>query len=416
MQNVDVIVLGAGIVGAATAHSLLSRGQQVALVDRDPPGKATSYGNAGILESNSYLPMSFPREAAALLRYASNRAPEAHYHLSHLPQSIPWLLALRAQSGKAGKQHFFEAMHPLLLKLVDAHYRLAKSVDTEHLYRHTGVLRLYSSANGFSGAREELEIADRAGAHYELLDNAAVQALEPHIKAPVYRGVYWPDSHTVSDPGQVSAAIAEHFAASGGSFVQADALGLRHIDGLWQLDTPDGTLRAPKSVVCLGPWSMQLLKQLGYKFPLASVRGYHTHLRGIGNATLERPIIDMENGFVLSPMQKGYRLTSAYEFAALDSPPTSVQIDRLLPAARKLFPVDEEIDSERWVGARPCFPDTLPIVDRACNHNGLWLNFGHSYLGFSLGPICGELLAEWICDGQPSADLSPFTASRFNSR
>ena len=413
MRNVDVVVLGAGIVGASTAHALLRRGKHVALIDRDTPGNATSYGNAGILESNSYLPISFPREASELLRYASNRAPEAHYHISHLPKSAPWLMALRGKSGEQAKQHFFAAMLPLLTRLVDAHYQLAAQTGTAELYRHTGVLRLYSSAKSFAGAGSQLAFADRAGTRYELLDNNGVRELEPHLTKVVHKGILWPESHTVSNPGRVSAAIAEHFSHNGGQLVQADARAVQHRDGKWQLDISEGPIIADQLVVALGPWSMEFLRELGYNFPLASVRGYHTHLGANGDASLSRPVVDMEKGFVLSPMQQGFRLTSAYEFAALDSPPTPVQIDRLLPEARQLIPLGDEIDSKRWVGARPCFPDTLPLIDRASNHPGLWFNFGHSYLGFSLGPLCGELLAARICDEQVPVDLSPFSAGRF---
>lgn len=387
----------------------------MALVDRSTPGNATSYGNAGILESNSYLPISFPREATQLLRYASNRAPEAHYHFSHLPKSAPWLLALREQSDQQARTHFFSAMLPLLTQLVDAHYELARHTGTAALYRHTGVLRLYASEKGFAGAAQQLAFADQAGTRYQVLDDNAVRELEPHLIRRVHRGILWPESHTVSNPGRISAAIAECVAANGGVLVQADAKNLQRDGDQWQLAGGDGGVCAPQLVVALGPWSKELLGRFGYDFPLASVRGYHTHLSGAAGASLTRPVVDMEKGFVLSPMQQGYRLTSAYEFAALDSPPTPVQIDRLLPAARKLFPLGDEIDSNRWVGSRPCFPDTLPLIDRSERHEGLWFNFGHSYLGFSLGPLCGELLAARMCDEPDTLDLAPFSARRFSA-
>lgn len=408
--------MGAGIIGASTAHALLRRGQSVALVDRSTPGNATSYGNAGILESNSYLPISFPHQTSELLRYASNRAPEAHYHISHLPKSAPWLLALRGKSDQQAKSHFFESMFPLLTRLVDAHYQLARHTGTENLYRHTGILRLYSSERGFAGAAKQLEFADLAGTRYELLDNDAILELEPHIKRSHFKGILWPESHTVSNPGRVSAAIGEHFAGNGGTLIQADAKDLQHHNGRWQLQTPNGLLSAPQVVVALGPWSMELLHSFGYDFPLAAVRGYHTHLSARADASLTRPLVDMEKGYVLSPMQQGFRLTSAYEFANISSPPTPVQIDRLLPEARELFPLGDEIDSNRWVGSRPCFPDTLPLIDKAANHDGLWFNFGHSYLGFSLGPLCGELLAAQICGEQPVVDLAAFSAGRFTEQ
>ena len=86
MARTDALVLGAGIVGTSIALHLVKRGLSVALVDRRPPGSETSYGNAGVIESNTLFPHPFPQGLGALLRIALKQAPEANYHLSFLPQ------------------------------------------------------------------------------------------------------------------------------------------------------------------------------------------------------------------------------------------------------------------------------------------------------------------------------------------
>src|SRR5580700_77811 len=98
MARTDAIVLGAGIVGTSTALQLARRGLGVALVDLRPPGQETSYGNAGIIEGNTVFPPAFPASLARLLRIALKRAPEANYHLRHLPVAAPWLAAFLAAS------------------------------------------------------------------------------------------------------------------------------------------------------------------------------------------------------------------------------------------------------------------------------------------------------------------------------
>src|SRR5580693_5483156 len=98
MARTDAIVLGAGIVGTSIALQLAKRGLGVALVDRRSPGEETSYGNAGIIEGNTVFPPAFPSRLSRLLRIALKRAPEANYHLRHLPQAAPWLAAFFAAS------------------------------------------------------------------------------------------------------------------------------------------------------------------------------------------------------------------------------------------------------------------------------------------------------------------------------
>jgi D-amino-acid dehydrogenase len=87
----DVVVLGAGIIGLATALKLQEAGRSVALVDRRAAGEGTSFGNAGIIERASIYPYAFPRQLKDLIRYALNGTPEAHYHLKFLPKIAPWL-------------------------------------------------------------------------------------------------------------------------------------------------------------------------------------------------------------------------------------------------------------------------------------------------------------------------------------
>ena len=144
--------------------------------------------------------------------------------------------------------------------------------------------------------------------------------------------------------------------------VAGDARTLHRAEPHWRVDTSSGPLDAGDVVIALGPWAPDLLGPLGIKLPLAVKRGYHRHFRARGNAALSRPILDAENGYCLAPMEQGIRLTTGAEFAARDAPPTPVQFDRLLPAARELFPLGEPVEPAPWLGARPCFADLRPVI------------------------------------------------------
>ncbi|HLJ69881.1 MAG TPA: FAD-binding oxidoreductase, partial [Roseiarcus sp.] len=147
--------------------------------------------------------------------------------------------------------------------------------------------------------------------------------------------------------------------------------------------------------------------------PLGAKRGYHMHYGAKGNATLSRPVLDAEMGYVLTPMARGIRLTTGAEFARRDDPPSSAHLDRLEPFARALFPLAERRDAAPWLGRRPCLPDMLPVIGPAPRRASLWLDFGHHHLGLTLGPISGRLLAEMMTGEKPSLDPRPFSAARF---
>jgi D-amino-acid dehydrogenase len=193
----------------------------------------------------------------------------------------------------------------------------------------------------------------------------------------------------------------------------ADARSLHQAGRHWRLETAHGPIDAAAAVVALGPFAPDVLAPLGIKLPLAIKRGYHRHFRPTGNAMLARPVLDEERGYCLAPMEQGIRVTTGAEFAARDAPPTPVQLDRLLPAAQGLFPLGEPVETSPWMGSRPCFPDSRPVIGRAPGRNGLWLAYGHAHWGLTLGPVTGRLVAEMMTGATPFCDPAPFGAERF---
>ncbi len=180
------------------------------------------------------------------------------------------------------------------------------------------------------------------------------------------------------------------------------------------MDTEAGHLDSDQMVIALGPWAPDVLTPLGIRLPLGLKRGYHRHYKPRGNASLARPVLDADGGYVLAPMEQGIRLTTGAEFAARDAPPTPVQFDRLMPAAEQLFPLGAPVEKEPWMGSRPCFADSRPVIGRAPGQAGLWLAYGHGHWGLTLGPATGRLLAEMMTGTTPFIDPAPYRAERFS--
>ncbi|HEY7663549.1 MAG TPA: FAD-dependent oxidoreductase [Xanthobacteraceae bacterium] len=413
MARVDAVVLGAGIVGTSIGLHLAKRGLAVALVDRRAPGEETSYGNAGIIEGNTVFPPAFPSDPSALLRIALKRAPEANYHLSFLPQVARWLLAFRAASQPRRLLETARVMRPLFARAVAEHEALLAEAGGGRYLRKDGWLKLYRSERAFAALAAELALAQDFGIPHRALGADAARELEPAL-APVFRhAVHWPGVASVSNPLAVTKAYAARFGALGGVVLRGDARSLRRADGHWRIDSAEGPLDGSQAVVALGPFASDLLVPLGIKLPLAVKRGYHRHYRPAGNAALTRPVVDTEFGYCLAPMEQGIRLTTGVEFAARDAAATPVQFERVLPAARALFALGETVEASPWMGSRPCFPDSRPVIGRAPGHDGLWLAYGHAHWGLTLGPATGRLLAEMMTGATPFCDPAPFAAERF---
>lgn len=412
MQRADVIVLGAGIVGLSAALHLQARGRDVALVDRGPAGRETSFGNAGLIERSSLIPYLFPRDPKKLVRYALNLLPEAHYHASALPAVGPWLMRYWRESAPARVRYNILARRPLIENCLSEHEALIAAAGAQNLLRRDGWIKLYRSAASFSVGAAEAERLRGFGLAIDVLDARALAAREPAL-APVAGGVHFRDTAAILDPGALSQAYADLFAARGGRFVSGDALTLRESKRRWRVETGAGALEAPDAVVALGPWSDAIFRPLGYDIPLGWKRGYHMHYAPGAGAALNHPVLDADNGYLLAPMTRGVRLTSGAEFARRDAPPTPVQIEICEPLARALAPLGERLDPQPWKGARPCLPDMLPVLGRAPRHEGLWFDFGHAHHGLTLGPVSGRLLAEMMTGETPFIDPQPYRADRF---
>lgn len=413
MKTTDIIVLGAGIAGISTACHLQLHGKSVVLIDRREPGEETTSGNAGVIERDGFLPITFPDDPITLARYALNRSAAAHIHYRFLPFVAGWLVKLRSASRPAALARYTPAVDSLERHASSEHLFLAKRAGAENYFRDNGWLHLYRCEESFAETLAKRHCADAFGAGYDVLQSGDVAALEPHIRPVFHKAIHWRDSRAVTNPSAVAKAYARYFVEQGGRFERGDALSLRQEQDGWRVEAGGGVIRAPDVVAALGPWTMDLLAPLGYRFPFAVKRGYHQNYRAVEGAELRRPVLDADFGYVLAPMDAGVRLTTGIEFADRDAPPTPVQLARLEPVARGLFPLADAIDAKPWMGARPCLPDSLPIVGPARRHEGLWLNFGHGHIGLTAGPVTGRLLAEMVCRETPLVDTMPFSADRF---
>ena len=413
-MKADVIVLGAGMIGVSTALHLQKRGRAVILVDRRGPAEETSYGNGGIIQREGVVPYMFPREWMTILRYARNTSSDAYYHLAALPRIAPWLFRYWMASTPERKAKSARAMFPIIERCIVEHEALMAEAGVTGMIRRTGYVRVYRSPEKLEKALREDEDDRRAyGIGIAALDKAGVAALEPHLRDRFAGGIHLTDPISVGDPGALGRAYADLFVKIGGQMVEGEAKSLEQGGAGWRVATRTGWIEAAEAVVALGPWSNDVTRAQGLRIPLGWKRGYHMHFRPEGNATLARPVIDTDYGFCITPMTRGIRLTTGAEFADRDAVRTPVQLARVEPQARDIFPLADRVDDEAWMGRRPCLPDMVPVIGRAPGKSGLWLNFGHQHLGFTLGPVTGRLIAEMMTGGSTFTDPAPYRADRF---
>jgi D-amino-acid dehydrogenase len=414
MMRSDIVVLGAGIVGISVALHLQKRSRSVVLVDRRGPAEETSYGNAGLIQREGVYPYGFPHDFSALARYALNRTIDAYYHATALPRLAPFLTRYWMHSRPARHHAVAQKYAKLIEHCVSEHDALAIEAGATGFMHRAGWLKLFRTERERDKRFAEADATlTEFGVNYDKLDSVALQQMEPHLAPCLAGALHYTDPVSVDDPQGLVLAYLRLFESLGGKFVQGNAQSLEQDTAGWRMRTAHGPLTAGSAVIALGPWADVLTRSLGYELPLAVKRGYHMHYRAAGEAKLNHPALDMERGYFLAPMRRGIRLTTGAEFALRDAIKTPVQLGRAEPIARDLFPLAERLDTEPWMGARPCTPDMLPIIGKAPRHPNLWFGFGHAHHGFTLGPVTGRLLAEMITGEAPFVDPAPYSPERF---
>ena len=410
-MKADALVLGAGIVGVSVALHLQKRGRATVLVDRRGAAEETSFGNAGLVQREGVYPYGFPHDFGALLRYSFNRTIDAHYHPSALPRIAPFLWQYWNHSRPARHRAIAHTYAKLIEHCITEHDALATEAGAGELFRRTGWMKVFRTERERDLRFREAEIwRNEFGIHSDFLDKKQIQEKEPHVAPVLVGALHWTEPLAAVDPQAVSLAYLKLFEKLGGRFVQGNA---GTLEPGWRVRTVEGTIEARDAVVALGPWADVATRRFGYDLPLAVKRGYHMHYRAAGAAVLNHPMLDTERGYFLAPMRRGIRLTTGAEFALRDGMKTPVQLNRAEPIARELFPLAERLDTDPWMGARPCTPDMMPIIGRAPRHENLWFAFGHAHHGFTLGPVTGRLIAELVCGEAPFVDPAPYRADRF---
>ncbi len=408
------IVLGAGMVGVSIALHLRRRGWDVVLIDRNGPGEGTSFGNAGLIQREAVFPHPFPRDLATLSRVAVNQSIDVAYHPGALPGLAAPLLRYW-QNSAPGRYPLAVAGHAALIATcLDEHRAIATEAGATDLLRPIGYLRLFNTAAGLEAVLPEAEAAHRDhGVNYRVLEPAGLAELEPHLHSGKAGAIHWTDPYSVSDPHALTTAYARLFQHLGGTAAIGDAATLAQEGDGWRVQTEAGPVTAQHAVVALGMASPKLTHRFGWAAPLFGKRGYHVHFGLRGNAVLNHPVLDGENGYMLIPMRAGVRLTTGAEFTRSEAEPTPVQLDRAEPVARALLPLAERVERTPWMGVRPCTPDMLPVIGPAPGQSTLWCAFGHAHQGLTLGPSTGRLLAEMMTGEAPFVDPAPYRAERF---
>jgi D-hydroxyproline dehydrogenase subunit beta len=371
-----VAVVGAGIVGAATAFELQRRGVDVALLDRG----AVSSGTTGLGEGN-------------VLCSDKDAGPELDLTVAGL------------------------GVYDELEERFGARARI----------RRKGALIVHREAEGWAGEPERLARLSAAGVDGRSVVADELRAMEPELTGEVQGASFFPRD-LQCDPRAIAQALAEAVArVHTGVTVEAIDAAAGRVTGL---RTSAGSLSCAAVVVAAGPWGRDLVEAAGVVLPLEARKGQLVRLRAArpDERFIRHKIVEAAYLASVASGDAGLQVTTVVETTwdgdvlvgssrerrgfdlAVDDAVSEAMLDR----AAQLFPGLRELSVEdAWAGLRPWLPDHLPAIGRSNAVDGLWLATGHEGAGVALGPVTGRLIAQLYAAERPEVDAEPFSPDRF---
>jgi D-amino-acid dehydrogenase len=421
-----VLVLGAGVVGVATAYFLWRDGHDVVVVDRQAgPGRETSYGNAGGLCPSFAGPWAAPGMVAKVLKMSMQPDSPIRFSLGLDPRKIQWIIRWMQQCTP---DHF--RVNKLRMQRV-AHYSLrclkgiaAEAPLNDFDFHDGGTLQIFRTEAELDIGRLSARALDEFGVPWKLLGPQELAAVEPamaHSTVAVAGALHMP-ADASGDSYKFVNELAAFLAARGVTFqYDTQVQQIRTAGGqVESVLTDRGAMQADSYVVALGSHAPFLVSPLGIRLPVYPLKGYSitvpVHAGDASSAEASVPrvaIMDEHNKIMMSRLGNRIRAAGMAELTGygleLDANRKAL-IERVV---KDLIPNGLDFGKvEFWAGLRPMTPDGPPILGRT-QYPNLFLNSGHGSNGWTQSCGTGKIVADIVHGRTPEIDLDGLTAERF---
>ena len=409
----SVGVIGAGIQGVCISLCLIKKGFKVTLIDREDPGKeSASYGNAGHFSPYASVPINRPDILIDVPSMLFSSTGPLAIKWSYIPKMIPWFLKFIKNCTKKKMMHTAKYMHQILDLAIPAYDELFEEIDISGLVENKGIIYFWTDKD-LKSRELEINIRKELGVKQQLLKPHEIHDLEPHIKQIYHGGVLYPQARHTRNPRKILLKLFDLFIKRGGRFEKKNVQSISYgEDNKPVIKTDLDFFKFDKAVIACGAFSKKITDKLDEKIPMETERGYHVHFKNHDHL-LSRPVIFLNRGFGITPMEQGLRVVGTVEFGGLDNPLSKKRILNLVNNAKYLFPELKEHHDE-WLGFRPTLPDFLPVIGPSKKNKNLFYSFGHNHLGWTLGAISGKIISKMIAEENTNLDLSPYNSARFS--
>jgi len=412
----SVGIIGSGIQGVCTGLQLIKKGIPVTIFDRNDPlsseFKAASYGNAGHFSPYAVLQFNRPDVLYDVPQMLLSSYGPLALKWNYIPRMFNWFFYYFKNCNQKSMLHTAKYMHQILSLSNDSYEEIFQEINTDGLVEKKGIIYVWTNKN-LKSRKLEIKVRNDLGIEQKLLSQKDVLELEPNLSPVFDAGVIYESAMHARDPHGILKRIFKLYLEKGGKFIQNNIKSIEQINvNQTVIKSESEEYKFEKTVIASGAFSKELTDQLGENIPLDTERGYHVHFKN-QNDLIKRPVIFLDRGFGMTPMNQGLRAVGTVELGGIKNPPSKKRIEYIIKCAKELLPQLGQHEDE-WLGFRPTLPDFLPIMGPSLKNKNIIYAFGHHHLGWTLGAVTGKIVSGIVAGEKTNLDLSPYSSKRFN--
>lgn len=413
MTSQHTIVVGAGIVGAATALWLKRAGHDVTLLDKGEPGMGASFGNGCLLASCAMVPVTTPGLIPKGPKYLMDPNFPLFMRWGYTLKLLPWLVKYLSHANDADTRRIAKSLTHIVGDSLEQHQALTRGTPAAKWIQESDYNFAYKDRAAFEADAYVWELRREAGFVPEIIEGPAVREHEPILGENTNLLAVNKNHGFILNPANYVKDLVKLLVEMGGTFVQTEVKDFDMVGGrISAVDTDQGRIACDQAVISAGIWSKPLMQKLGLNIPMEAERGYHILFKS-PNILPRYPMMVAAGKFVATPMDQGLRCAGVVEFGGLDETPSRAPLELLRRTAHETFPHLQAVEEEEWLGFRPAPTDSLPLIGEVGN-SGVFTAFGHQHIGLTGGAKTGRMVANLITGQSMNLDMRPFDPDRFS--
>jgi D-amino-acid dehydrogenase len=409
-----VAVVGAGMVGLATAWFLQERGVEVTVLDRAGVAAGSSWGNAGWLTPGITTPLPEPAVLKYGVRAVLSPSSPVYVPPSANPSFLRFVAGFTRHSTAAHWRRSMGKLVPINRLALETFDLLKDGGVRVHTVEASSFLAAYRTVDERRTLLEEIEHIHAAGQdiEFDVLTGDEARAIEPLLSDEVGAAIRLRGQRFLN-PGAYVQALADEVIARGGKLTTgpgSEVLDIADTGRGVRVVTAGGVEEFDAAVLATGAWLGKLARRFGVRSVVQAGRGYSFSVPV--DRVPDGPVYLPTQRVACTPLGDRLRVAGMMEFRSPESRLDERRVKAIATAAKPfLRGADLEAREDEWVGSRPCTTDGLPLIG-VTRSPRVYAAGGHGMWGITLGPATGRLLADQIVNGRVPAELEPFSPTR----